>query len=93
MNTAIELTKESLDLFQAYAADAWNWSGQPLVSDGNISPTKEQRGNLSDLVKKGLIQIKTWDDPLQEQYIKFTDMGVEFAKTLGIDLSLEAGGL
>lgn len=67
-----------------YAQDAANWSGTPWVSDGNIEPTKEQRGNLSDLVKKGFIQIERDD---AGTFIVFTETGREYAVAHGVDIS------
>lgn len=81
----IEITEASQKVFWLYADDAASWCGGcPWVSEGNISPTKEQRGNIGDLVKKGLIKINESDG---QKYITFTQAGVEFAKTLGIDLT------
>ena len=81
----VEITEASKEVFRLYAEDAGNWCGGcPWVSDGNIEPTKEQRGNLSDLVKKGLIKIQDSDG---QKFLEFTESGVEFANTLGIDLS------
>lgn len=80
----VEITEASKEVFRLYAEDAGQWSGCPWVSDGNIDPTKEQRGNLSDLVKKGLIKIQDSDG---QKVMHFTESGVKFAETLGIDLS------
>ena len=81
----IEITEASQKVFWLYADDAASWCGGcPWASEGNISPTKEQRGNIGDLVKKGLIKINESDG---QKYITFTQAGVEFAKTLGIDLT------
>jgi hypothetical protein len=86
MNATIELTPASLETFLAYAADAGNWGWNPWVSSGNISPTKAQRGNLSDLVKKGLIQIGDSEGRgrARDQYLVFTDSGVELAAAHGV---------
>ncbi len=54
----LELTKRSLEIFLEFAEDAKNWSGTPWVNDGNIWLDKEDRGNLADLIKKGLIVIR-----------------------------------
>jgi hypothetical protein len=80
------ITKESLKLFIAYAQDAGNWSGYPYVSEGNIFPTKAQRGNLSDLAQKGLIEITDeWTPGIN--YIVFTEAGKALAAANGVDLS------
>lgn len=78
------LTAASHETFMLYAEDAANWSGNPWVSEGNIQPTKEERGNLSDLVKKGLIEIRRTD---VGKYIKFTPDGIAYASANGVDLS------
>jgi len=74
------MTPDSLATFLLYAEDAGNWSGVPWVSIGNIRPTKEQRGNLSDLVKKGFIQIFEDDG---DKYIQFTESGKNLAEKHG----------
>lgn len=79
---SINLTKTSLDLFVAYAEDADNWSGMPLVG-GNVGGSKEERGNLTQLKKAGLIT--TFVDE-GCTWIIFTDMGVEYAAALGITI-------
>jgi hypothetical protein len=80
--STISLTKKSLDLFVAYAEDADNWSGSPLVG-GNVGGSKEDRGNLTQLKKAGLI---TTDYDRQDDctWINFTKMGREYASALGI---------
>ena len=79
------LTADSQATFALYAEDAGNWDGCPWVSGGNIQPTKAQRGNLSDLVQKGLIVIHDYNP--RETYLTFTPAGVEYAASIGIDLS------
>lgn len=49
-DTTIELTEASLALLLAFVRDSGNWSNMPL-----LDITKEQRGNLSDLKRKGLL--------------------------------------
>ena len=53
----INLTPASLDTLLEYAFDSGNWSYRPYVSCGNVTCTKAMRGNLYDLVQKGLIVI------------------------------------
>jgi hypothetical protein len=67
-----------------YAKDAPNWNGYPWVSGGNIQGTKEQRGNLTQLKKAGLI--KTQVDDEDGPYVVFTETGMALAKEHGIDL-------
>ena len=79
---SINLTKRSIDLFVEYAEDADNWSGMPLVG-GNVGGSKEDRGNLTQLKKAGLIE--TFVDE-GCTWIIFTDMGKEYAAALGINI-------
>ena len=78
------LTQASLDVFLAYAEDADNWSGMPWVSIGNVGTDKQMRGNLSDLVKKGFIEI---GESNGDSYVTFTDAGKVLAAEHGVDLS------
>jgi hypothetical protein len=80
--TTPNITETSKQLFIAYAKDACNWSGQPLVG-GNVGGTKEERGNLTQLKQAGLIvtfveEGHTWLD--------FTEAGRKYAEELGIEL-------
>lgn len=77
------LTAASHELFIAYAKDAGNWSGTPLVG-GNVGGGKEERGNLTDLKRKGLIVTGEADGDV---WVSFTLAGVDYAKAHGIDLS------
>ena len=81
-NENISLTPVSLKLFLDYANDSWNWAGTPLV-DGNISGSKELRGNLTNLKKNGLIETFRNDGCT---WIQFTEKGVEFAKSHGVEV-------
>jgi hypothetical protein len=82
--STMSLTKKSLDLFVAYAEDADNWSGSPLVG-GNVGGSKEDRGNLTQLKKAGLITTdRDYDDNCT--WINFTKMGMEYAAALGITI-------
>jgi hypothetical protein len=78
MTTANKITAESLELFIELASDAENWNGQPIV---NIS--KEQRGNLSDLKKKGLLV--TFRDEGCD-WVDFTPEGKALAENHGIQI-------
>jgi hypothetical protein len=78
----MNITQTSKDLFLAYAKDAGNWSGQPLVG-GNVGGTKEQRGNLTQLKQAGLIT--TFRDEGHD-WIKFTDSGKQFAAENGVEI-------
>lgn len=80
----IELTEASKKLFIDYAADACNWGGTPLVG-GNVGGSKEDRGNLTDLKKKGLLSTFKSDNL---DWVSFTEKGIAYAKELGINISL-----
>jgi hypothetical protein len=79
--TTLTLTPASHETFMLYAEDADNWSGYPWVSDGNVFLTKEQRGNLSDLVQKGLI---TLGEDGGMNFVVFTEAGRAYAEAHGV---------
>lgn len=82
MNTTENITEASLRLFLAYAEDAANWNGTPLVG-GNVGGTKEERGNLTQLKQANLL--KTFrDDGLL--WVRFTDAGIALAARHGITI-------
>ncbi len=65
-----------------YAVDADNWGGCPLVG-GNVGGSVEDRGNLTDLKKAGLIEtIKEGHN----SFVVFTMAGKAFAKDHGIEI-------
>ncbi len=72
------ITTETQNLFISFVKDAPNWSGQPMVDI-----TKEQRGNLSDPKRKGLVE--TFRDEGCD-WINFTPAGVSYATELGYEL-------
>lgn len=74
------LTPATKELFFTLAKDASNWSGTPL-----ISITKEERGNLTQLKRAGLI---TTFDSDGDQFVQFTMDGEEVAANAGIDLGM-----
>ena len=80
----MNITERSLEVFTAYAKDACNWSGTPLVG-GNVRWDQEaaDRGNLTQLKKAKLIETAT-DEGCT--WIHFTDDGKAFAESMGIDL-------
>ena len=57
----IPITERSKQLFIKYANDAGNWNGTPLVG-GNVGGSKEDRGNLTQLKKAGLVETFTEED-------------------------------
>jgi hypothetical protein len=79
----MNITEKSLAVFIAYAKDAGNWNGTPLVG-GNVGGTKEERGNLTQLKQAGLIHTDT-DEGCT--WIYFTDAGVSFAASHGVSIS------
>lgn len=81
----MELTPASQEVFMKYAKDAHNWSGEPWVSAGNVKCTEAMKGNLSDLVKKGLIEI---EEPFGDGQtcVIYTALGIAYAESLNINL-------
>lgn len=79
----MEITKTSLEVFLAYAKDACNWGGEPLVG-GNVGGTPEERGNLTQLKKAGLI--KTFEEDRNTVFISFTDAGKALATKHNISI-------
>jgi hypothetical protein len=76
------ITPQSLNVFLAYAKDADNWSGTPCVG-GNVGGTPEERGNLTQLKKAGLIT--TFTD-YGQTWIDFTETGKALAAQHGITI-------
>jgi len=72
------LTQETKKLFVSFAKDAPNWSGTPL-----LDITSAQRGNLSDLKKKGLVE--TFRDEGCD-WVIFTKAGEELAAEYGYEV-------
>lgn len=84
MDAQPKITETSKQVFIAYAQDAGNWNGMPLVG-GNVGGTKEERGNLTQLKRAGLIEtVEEKSD--RTTWVCFTLKGVRYAKALGIDL-------
>lgn len=83
MSSTLNITSQSLDLFLAYARDAGNWSGNPPVG-GNVGGSKEDRGNLTQLKRAGLIETFVSD---KLTWISFTPAGVALAAQYGINVS------
>lgn len=78
----MNITDTSLALLLAYAADAGNWGGTPLVG-GNVGGSKEERGNLTQLKKAGLVTTFNHDSHL---WLSFTAAGKKLAADHGIKL-------
>jgi len=78
----INITEASKALFVAYAKDAGNWGGCPLVG-ANVGGSKEERGNLTQLKRAGLV-ITTHADG--EKWVEFTPAGRAYTVSLGITI-------
>lgn len=78
----MNITETSLKVFLAYAADAGNWNGTPLVG-GNVGGSKEERGNLTQLKQKGLLETFRDDGHL---WVQFTEAGKALAAEHGIKI-------
>ena len=78
-----DITEGGREVFEAYAKDAPNWSGSPLIG-GNVGGTKEERGNLTQLKRAGLIT--TQDNGDGFIFLSFTEAGVKYALGLGIEM-------
>lgn len=77
------LSPRSLELFLAYANDAGNWSGTPLVG-GNVGGSQADCGNLTQIKKAGLIT--TMRDEDGHAWVIFTDAGKARAAEYGVIL-------
>jgi len=79
-----KITDESKRIFVAYARDSVNWAGTPLVG-GNVGGSVGERGNLTQLKRAGLITTQVDEG---ETWISFTAKGIEYAKSLKIDIPI-----
>jgi hypothetical protein len=77
------MTTQSLELFIAYAKDAGNWGGTPLVGGNVGGDAKAQRGNLTQMKVEGLITTFV-DDGCT--WLEFTEAGVALAAEHGVKL-------
>lgn len=74
------ISDRSLQLLLAYARDIPNCSGRAPVG-GNAGGSKEDRGNLTQLKRAGLITTDTDED--NRVWLRFTDSGREMAARHG----------
>jgi hypothetical protein len=81
-SAGVKLSAKSLELFKEIAEDMPNWS-HCVPSDGNIQINASQRGNLTDLKKKGICTTEEHDG---SAWISFTDAGYALSTELGYDL-------
>jgi hypothetical protein len=94
----LNITDTSKAVFFAYAKDAGNWNGSPLVG-GNVGGGRGERGNLTQLKQAGLIETQVdegkWPTTARYSYgtygftalptwIHFTALGREYARELGV---------
>jgi hypothetical protein len=87
MTKKFAITETSLKVFKMYADDAGNWSGTPLVG-GNVGGTKEERGNLTQLKKAGLIETFESDG---HKWLSFTEAGFHYACEVSPDYKANFG--
>ena len=76
------LTPRTLELFLAFARDAGNWSGNPAIG-GNVGGSKEDRGNITQMKRAGLVTTFT-DDGIA--WLSFTPAGKAFAAEHGVEI-------
>ena len=89
MKFNVNITATSHDVFMMYAEDAGNWGGVPMVG-ANVGGTKEERGNLTNLKKAGLIETFTDDDgPETCIWIEFTEAGLAYSLEHGIEIETD----
>lgn len=82
MQVYIQMSEPCKALFLAYAKDAVNWSGTPLVG-GNVRQGEAENGHLTHLKKLGLL-ITFRDDG--DSWIEFTPAGKALAAESGVFL-------
>lgn len=79
----MKITTASHELFMDLAKDAPNWSGTPLLG-GNVEITKEERGNLTQLKRAGLLTTRLDEGNV---WVYFTAAGEAYAAENGVDLA------
>ena len=80
----MEITEQSKKLFTSFANDSVNWGGVPLLD----FMTKEQRGNLTQLKKAGLVTTE-YDSFERLKWLSFTEDGERYANELDINLGAD----
>lgn len=85
--TTITLTETSKALFIAYAKDAGNWNGTPLIGGNVGGDVRKTRGNLTQLKQAGLIETFKDEERKSLTWLSFTDAGIDYAIALGVDLN------
>lgn len=79
MNTNIEMTPKTEGLWRSIVGDLGNWGGDCTPCYNHL--TKELRGNLTDLKKRGFV--KTFFSN-GEEWIILTETGTQLAKEQGL---------
>lgn len=87
----MDITDATLARFLAYAKDAGNWGGAPLVG-GNVGGDPADKGFILNMKKAGLVT--TWEDRdvingrvTVSVWVEFTDAGKALAAAHGITLN------
>jgi len=83
-NNATQITEASLALFVRFAKDSGNWGGMCPVG-GNVTVSKAERGNLTDLQIKGLITLQ-YDSESKMEWVYFTASGKALAASVGHEI-------
>lgn len=78
----MSITETSLKVFLAYAKDSKNWAGMSPIGV-HVGGSKEERGNLTQLKKAGLITTMNSD---RHDWIIFTAAGRKLAAKHGIEI-------
>jgi hypothetical protein len=76
------ITYTSFEVFLAYARDAGNWGGTPCIG-GNVGGSPQERGNLTQLKKAGLILTFRSD---RCDFVQFTKAGRALADEMGVPI-------
>ena len=79
----ISITAATLARFLAYAADAADWSGTPLVG-GNVGGEPADKGYIVNMKKLGLVS--TWTCDRGDVWMAFEPAGVQLAAEHGITI-------
>lgn len=78
--TSIKLTNASKELLVELWQDLGNWGGDVVLINGNVQVGSKRRGNLSDLIQKGLIELEEDDD--KYTWASLTFEGVSYVNNL-----------
>lgn len=84
---SVELSPGATSLLRAYANDAANWSGVPLVG-GNVPHRKADDGWLTELKMKGLVATQEDNNDPSLRWLYFTGPGKQFVK-MNFEIDIE----